>query len=68
MFDFGMAPRATLPSRRSLLALTACGALTAGLPGCALPTRLAAVPRGRASTATVLNVPNERFFPTEATG
>ena len=68
MSDFGMAPRATLPSRRSLLALTACGALTAGLPGCALPTRLAAVPRGRASTATVLNVPNERFFPTEATG
>ena len=68
MSDFGMAPRATLLSRRSLLALTACGALTAGLPGCALPTRLAAVPRGRASTATVLNVPNERFFPTEATG
>ena len=68
MSDFGMARRATLLSRRSLLALTACGALTAGLPGCALPTRLAAVPRGRASTATVLNVPNERFFPTEATG
>jgi len=57
----------TFSSRRPLLALTA-GALAAGLPGCALPTRLPAVPRGRASTATVLGVRNERFFPTEANG
>src|SRR5690349_13845280 len=35
---------------------------------CALPTRLVAVPRGRARAATVLGVPNERFFPTEAAG
>ena len=68
MSQFHMAPRAALPSRRSLLALAAGGALTAGLPACSLPTRLAAVPRGRASAATVLGVPNERFFPTEAAG
>ena len=55
-------------SRRSLLNLAACGALAAGLPACALPTRLAAVPRGRASAATVLGVPNERFFPLEVAG
>ena len=58
---------AALPPRRSLLAF-AGGALAAGLPGCSIPTRLAAVPRGRASDATVLGVPNERFFPTEAAG
>lgn len=68
MSDSCIAPRATLPSRRTLLSLTACGALTAGLPGCSIPTRLAAVPRGRSSAATVLGVPNERFFPTEAAG
>ena len=58
---------AALPPRRSLLAF-AGGALAAGLAGCSIPTRLAAVPRGRASDATVLGVPNERFFPTEAAG
>src|SRR3954451_4652115 len=63
-----MTPTTTLPSRRSLLNLTVSGALTAGLPACALPTRLAAVPRWRASAATVLGVPNERFFPPEAAG
>ncbi|HZN68374.1 MAG TPA: patatin-like phospholipase family protein [Tepidisphaeraceae bacterium] len=57
-----------LPSRRSLLSLAAGGALTAGLPACSIPTRLAAVPRGRASAATVLGVPNERFFPAQAAG
>ena len=68
MSDSPIAPPPGLPSRRSLLNLTACGALAAGLPACALPTRLAAVPRGRASAATVLGVPNERFFPLEAAG
>src|SRR3954466_16152178 len=63
-----MASPTTRPSRRSLLQLAVSGALTAGLPACALPTRLAAVPRGPPSAATVLGVPNERFFPTEATG
>ncbi|WP_336489596.1 patatin-like phospholipase family protein [Methylobacterium nigriterrae] len=68
MSDPGLAPHASRPSRRSLLALAACGALPGSLLGCALPTRLAAVPRGGASAATVLGVPNERFFPTEAIG
>src|SRR4051812_11756474 len=63
-----MTPTTTLPSRRSLLKLTISGALTAGLPACTLPTRLAAVPRGRAGAATVLGVPNERFFPLEPAG
>jgi predicted acylesterase/phospholipase RssA len=63
-----LTPTTPLPSRRSLLSLTVCGALIAGLPACALPTRLAAVPRGGASAATVLGVPNERFFPLEAAG
>jgi predicted acylesterase/phospholipase RssA len=57
---------AALPPRRSLA--FAGGALAAGLPGCSIPTRLAAVPRGRASDATVVGMPNERFFPTEAAG
>ena len=61
-------PRPAPPSRRSLLAFTACGAAASGLPACSIPPRLAAVPRGRASTATVVGVPNERFFPTEAAG
>src|SRR4051812_2011032 len=68
MSDSHIAPPTTLPSRRSLLRLAVCGALTAGLPACAIPTRLAAVPRGRTSAATVLGVPNERFFPLEVAG
>ena len=68
MSDSHIAPPTTLPSRRSLLKLAISGALTAGLPACAIPTRLAAVPRGRASAATVLGVPNERFFPLEVAG
>ena len=62
------ARRAAPLSRRSLAALAASGTLAAGLPACSLPTRLAAVPRGRSSAATVLGLPNERFFPTEAAG
>jgi len=57
-----------LPTRRALLAFAAGGALSTSLSGCAVPTRLAAVPRGQASAATVLGVRNERFFPTEAAG
>jgi len=33
------------------------------LPGCSTPTRATAVPLGRTTQATVLGVPNERFFP-----
>jgi predicted acylesterase/phospholipase RssA len=35
----------------------------AGLPGCSLPTREAAVPSGSHGKATVLGLPNERFYP-----
>ncbi|WP_207538171.1 patatin-like phospholipase family protein [Sabulicella rubraurantiaca] len=59
---------AVAPPRRALLRLGAGGLLAAGMGGCALPTRRAAVPRGRATAATVLGVPNERFIPTEAAG
>ena len=68
MSQLRMASRAAPPSRRSVLGLAAGGALASGLPACSLPTRLAAVPRGRGSAATVLGLPNERFFPTEAAG
>ncbi len=64
-----MVSRLALSSRRPLLRLASGSALATGLSGgCALPTRRAAVPRGRASDATVLGVPNERFFPIEAAG
>jgi len=43
--------------RRSLLALAGAAAL----PGCALPVRGPAVPRGRFEEARVLGLPNERF-------
>jgi len=52
----------TLP-RRSLLALGAA----LGVPSCASLPRGVAVPRGRASAATVLGLPNERFFVAERT-
>ena len=50
-------------SRRDVLRLTLGGALAASLPGCALPERGPPVPIGRTVEATVLGVPNERFFP-----
>ncbi len=59
---------APLSYRRSLLALALGGALTSGLSACSLPTRLPAVPRERRSGATVLGLPNERFYPTHAAG
>src|SRR4051794_16288600 len=68
MSDTDMTLRAALPSRRCLLSLAACGALTASLPACSIPTRLAAVPPWYTSSATKVGVPNERFFPTEAAG
>jgi hypothetical protein len=41
----------------------AAGAALASLPGCALPERGTPVPLGRTGEATVLGIPNERFFP-----
>lgn len=49
-------------SRRNILRLSV-GAALASLPGCALPERGPPVPIGRTSDATVLGIPNERFYP-----
>lgn len=43
--------------------MAAGGGLSALLPGCALPERGPAVPVGRVAQASVLGLPNERFFP-----
>jgi predicted acylesterase/phospholipase RssA len=48
--------------RRTLLGIAAEGG-AALLAGCSLPARGTAVPIGRTTQATVLGVPNERFFP-----
>src|SRR4051794_34354977 len=68
MSQFLSASGASLPSRRSLLACAGGGVLAAGLSACAMPTRLAAVPSSGTRAATVLGVPNERFFVTDAAG
>lgn len=56
--------------RSSLRALAGAGAgacLTALAPGCTLPIRGPAVPRGQSAAATVLGLPNERFFVAQGT-
>lgn len=53
------------PRRRGLLL---GGAAALALPACAIPVRLPAVPRGEASRASVLGLPNERFFVIEPSG
>lgn len=53
-----------LSSRRALLA----AASPLVLPGCALPTRLAAVPTDRRTGVSLLGLPNERFFVQERAG
>src|SRR5258707_10791691 len=55
-------------SRRDIFRLAAGGALAATLPGCALPERGPPVPIDRTSEATVLGIPNERFFPFKGIG
>ena len=56
------------PNRRAALRLALAGTLPLALPACETPIRLSAVPRGKASQASVLGIPNERFFITEAAG
>jgi predicted acylesterase/phospholipase RssA len=51
-----------LPSRRSLFGLAAGVGVAGLLPGCATPERGPAVPMGRTTQASVLGLPNERFF------
>jgi predicted acylesterase/phospholipase RssA len=55
-------------SRRSLFGIAVGGGAAALLAGCATPVRGTAVPMGRTTQATVLGVPNERFFPLYGTG
>jgi hypothetical protein len=52
-----------LQNRRSVLGIVAGGGIAALLPGCAMPVRGPAVPMDRTTQASVLGVPNERFFP-----
>lgn len=54
-------------SRRRLVGFAAGGGLAALLPACAVE-RGAGVPSGQAAHATVLGIPNERFFPVTGVG
>ena len=54
---------AGLLSRRSLFGMAAGGGVAAVLGGCSTPARGAAVPMDRTIQASVLGLPNERFFP-----
>ena len=49
--------------RRRLFGLAAGGGLASMLPSCAMPERGPAVPTGLTVQASVLGVPNERFYP-----
>ena len=51
-----------LQRRRGLFGIAAGGGAVALLAGCSLPVRGTAVPIGRTTQASVLGVPNERFF------
>lgn len=55
-------------SRRGVLGMAASGGMAALLAGCGPLERGTAVPLGQTTRATVLGVPNERFFPTDGTG
>ena len=56
-------PRNAGLSRRNLFAVAAGGGVASLLPGCSTPVRGPAIPTGKADKATVLGVPNERFYP-----
>ncbi len=56
-----------LHSRRGFFGIAAGGTVVL-LAGCSSPTRGTAVPIGQTTKASVLGVPNERFFPLEGTG
>jgi Patatin-like phospholipase len=49
--------------RRVMLRFAAASGFAGVLPRCSTPARGPAVPLGRTTQATVLGVPNERFFP-----
>ncbi len=52
-----------MQGRRSVISIAAGAGVAAVLAGCAIPERGPAVPMGRTTQASVLGVPNERFFP-----
>ena len=52
-----------MQDRRGVLRIAAGGGFATLLAGCSLPVRGTAVPIGRTTQASVLGVPNERFFP-----
>jgi predicted acylesterase/phospholipase RssA len=54
-------------SRRDFFGSVAGSGLSALLSGCSLPIRGPAVPMGRTTQASVLGIPNERFFPVYGT-
>ncbi len=51
------------PSRRNLFGIAISAGAAALLPGCAIPERGPGVPVGQVAKASVLGLPNERFFP-----
>jgi TAT (twin-arginine translocation) pathway signal sequence len=55
------------PSRRRVLGVAVTGGAATLLAGCA-PERGPTVPIGEAARATVLGIPNERFFPVTGAG
>jgi predicted acylesterase/phospholipase RssA len=57
-----------VPGRRTVLRYALIGAIGGVAAGCSLPVRGTAVPADRTIQATVLGVPNERFFPFFGTG
>jgi hypothetical protein len=55
-------------ARRNLLGIAAGGGVAVVLAACNLPARGTAVPIGRTTQASVVGLPNERFFPLIGTG
>src|SRR5271165_5207909 len=64
MSDIHIQPTNSAPylRRRGLFGLVAAGGAATVLAGCSTPVRGSPVPTGRAAQATVLGLPNERFF------
>src|SRR3954454_21964000 len=57
-----------MPNRRTILRYALMGSIGTVAAGCSLPVRGTAVPLDRTTQATVLGIPNERFFPFYGTG
>lgn len=53
----------TTPARRAFFRIAAAGGAAAIISGCSSPIRGTAVPMNRTIQASVVGIPNERFFP-----